>query len=323
MTFGKSTRSDPHSMLVAVGADGYVSAEDVIFLRRNVFPDGVVSRAELDAIFALAERALDGDPEWPMFFEETVADFYLREEEPHGYLTAHEFDTLKARITRDGEEASEIELRMLIKLLETAVETPPQLHGFIADALRASIISEERGYGIDEYEAELVRRFIFAKGGSGNLAVTRAEAELLFDLNDATAHLGAHPAWTDFFVKGVANHLMAHFGYHAPSHDEARRTQQFMSDHSANAGGFLKRMLAGGLNGFKEEEKSLAARRNEARERDAAAAEVVTPLEADWLADRIGRNGELHESERALIDHIRDLGAELPPALKTIVERAA
>jgi len=310
-------------MLVSVGADGHVSAEDVIFLRRNVFPDGGVSRGELDAIFTLAERAPQGDPEWLHFFEEIVSDFYLREEEPHGYLTNEEFDTLRARITRDGEKVSEIELRMLIKLIESATSTPPQLHEFIADALRGMIIRDDRSSGIDEHETELVRRFIFATGGAGNLAVTRTEAELLFDLNDAAAQFGAHPSWTDFFVKGVTNHLMAHFGYHAPTHEDARKTHKFMTDHSTNAGGFLKRMLSGGLSGFKKEEDSLMARRNEARERDAAVAETVTPLEAEWLADRIGRNGDLHESERALIEHIRDLGAELPPALKTIIDRAA
>ena len=50
MSFGKSDRTDPHSMLVSVGADGHVSAEDVIFLRRNVdihfrFPETSVETA--------------------------------------------------------------------------------------------------------------------------------------------------------------------------------------------------------------------------------------------------------------------------------------
>ncbi|HBS30372.1 MAG TPA: hypothetical protein DEA40_01280, partial [Parvularcula sp.] len=79
-----------------VGADGHVSAEDVIFLRRNIFADGVVSREELATLFALARRAPAGDPEWPDYFAEAAADFFLREEEPHGYLTEEEFEHLAA-----------------------------------------------------------------------------------------------------------------------------------------------------------------------------------------------------------------------------------
>lgn len=312
-----------HSTLVAVGADGYVCAEDVIFLRRNVFPDGVVSAAELDAIFELAARAPDGDPEWPMFFEEAVADFYLREEEPHGYLTQAEFETLKARIERDHARPSEIELRLLIKLLETATQTPPQMHDYIIDSLRAALVGEPREAGLDEHETALLRRFMFAHGGAGDVAVTRAEAELLFDINDAVARLPSHPSWTDLFVKGVGNHLMAHLGYAPMAYEDARRAHAFIADHSWSAGGFFKRMLSGGLSGFKRDEAPLQAQRNETRERAAAEAGKVTRGEAGWLAARIGRNGDFHESERALIDHIRDLGAELPAELQAVLDRAA
>lgn len=310
------------SALANVGANGYVTNDDVMFLRRNVFKDGIVSGGEVDAVFALAERAPKGDPAWPMFFEEAVADFYLREEEPHGYLTAEEFATLKARVTRDGRKASAIELRLLLKLLETATETPPAMSDFIADQLKAAIAARGSDASVTKEDTALISRFVFASGGAGNVAVTKKEAEFLFDISDATHGVGNDPAFTEFFVKAIANHLMAHIGYTPPSREEAVRRQAYFEDQSVNVGGFFKRMISGGLSGLKEE-KSPQALRNEQRERDAAFAEKVTPVEADWVADRIGRDGVLHASERALVAYMRELGAELPPKLKALIDRAA
>ncbi len=309
----------PSDRLAQVGADGYVSTEDVLFLRRQVFKDGVVSAAELDGLFTLGERAPKGDPEWPAYFEEAACDFYLREEEPQGYFTQEEFHTLKARVTRDGQSASPLELRLMIKLLETAVDSPAEMRGFVASQLKEAIA--EKSGAVAAADVELVRRLIFAKGGDGNLAVTRAEAELLFDINDAARD--ADPSWTVFFVKAIANHLMAHLGYEPQSREEARRQHAFVSDHSVDVGGFLKKMLAGGLGGFRGDGASAQARRNADRERQRKIAEIVTPGEADWLADRIGRDGQLHDSEKALVTYIKELGAELPPKLQALVARAA
>lgn len=317
------SKANPAELLVKVGLDGYVSADDVLYLRRSVFHDGVVSPEELDALFMLGERAPEGDPDWPMFFEEALADFYLREEEPHGYITDDEFQSLKARVVRDGEKASLLETGLLVKLIEKAEKTPEAMAAFTADQLRSAIVFDGRADGVSVEETALVRRYVFAVGGDGNVAVTRREAELLFDINDATARLGNDPAWTEFFVKAIAAHLMAHFSYEAPDREEARRRHAFMSDHSVSLGGFFKRMVAGGLSGLKEDGPTAQAERNAQRDADIAAAEQVTPVEADWLADRIGRDGALDASEQKLVAYIRELGADLPPNLKAIVDRAA
>jgi len=314
-----------HEAIVSVGANGHVSTEDVLFLRRNVFADGVVSTSELDALFALGERAPEGDPEWADFFAEAAADFYLREEEPRGYLTEGEFTGLKARVTRDGARASALEVGLLVKLLETAVSTPHAMVDFVAEQLKRVVTEKEGGARVSKSDADLVRRFLFAAGGHGNVAVTKEEAELLFDLNDATASAENDPAWVDLFIKGVANHLMAHIGYTPPAREEALRLHAWAEDRSVDLGGFFKKMFSGGLAGVRESyaRQTVMARRNDDNDIAMAIAEKVTAREADWLAARIGRDGQLHESERALIAYMRDLEAELPPKLKALVEQAA
>ena len=46
---------------------------------------------------------------------------------------------------------------------------------------------------------------------------------------------------------------------------------------------------------------------------------AVTEQEANWLAERIGRDGQLHENEKALIAYMEALGAELPGSLAALI----
>jgi hypothetical protein len=303
--------------LADIGNDGFVSAEDVLFLRKNVFRDGVVSAGEIDALFALARRAPQGDPQWPMFFEEAAADFFLREEEPQGYLTEEEFAALKTRV---GETPDAFMLSMLVKLCEKATKTPPAMTDFIAAVLKRQIL-ERATKRVAKDDATLIARFIYAAGGDGNVAVTRKEAELLFDVNDATRGAANDPAWGELFVKGVAAHLMSHFTYDAQDRATAMKRQAFASDQSVKVGSFFKRMISGGLAPL--EQRSAQALRNAGRDGDIAEAEKVTLVESEWLAERIGRDGSFLPSERLLLNRMREYGADLPPKLKALVNRAA
>lgn len=310
--------------LAAIGADGFVSADEVLFLRRTVFADGVVGLEEIDALFRLGERAPEGDPEWPQFFAEAVADYFLREEEPQGYLTAVEFAALKDRVTRNG-HASGLEMGVLVKIMETAELTPPEMAEFVGAQLKAAIIDKPGGASVSKTDVMLLRRYLFACGGDGNVAVSRREAELLFDINDATENAANHSSWTELFVQGIVNHLMAHLGYKAPSREEAFRRDVWARDRSVNIGGFFRRMVSGGFSAVKDaySQKSVYEEHNERRDADAAAAAEITEGEADWLASRLGRDGAFDENERKLLEKMRALENELPANLKALLKRAA
>lgn len=307
--------------IAALGADGYVTADEVLFLRRSVFGDGEVSVAEIDAVFSLADRAPGGDAEWLQFFAEVVADFYLREEDPQGYLTDDEFQSLKARVMRNG-NANLLEITLLVKIMETAVSTPTDFSAFCGEQIKDYILTKEGGPVVERSDAMLIRRYLFASGGDGNVGVTRREAELLFDINDATENAHNNPAWTELFVQGVVNHLMAHLGYTAPSREEAFRRNAWVRDHSTDVGGFLKRMMRGGLSGFKKQ-KSFAQEYEQKREAGVKEAAVVSKDEATWLASRIGKDGAFDTNERRLVERMRELEKDLPEGLKALLERAA
>ena len=315
------------TLIRSVGADGHVSADDVTFLRKRVFADGVVSRAELAALFALAEKAPQGDKEWADYFAEAAADFFLREEEPAGYLTEEEFEHLEAFIARDGRKASSIELGLLVTLMEKASSTPASMAEFTADQFRRLIRDRVKGAPrIGFSDAALLRRYLYAAAGDGSIAITRDEAELLFDLHEMTYAADNDPAWSDLFIKAIAAHLMAHVGYRPLPREEALRLHAWVTDQTIDPAGFFGRMLSGGLAGIREaygRKQTISGRKNEDDAIAAAIAERVSAQEADWLADRIGRNGRFDDIERALLHYMRALGADLPPKLSALVAKAA
>lgn len=314
------------SLIRSVGADGHVSADDVIFLRKHVFADGVVSRAELAALFALAEKAPQGDKEWADYFAEASADFFLREEEPHGYLTAAEFEHIEAFITRDGKKASAIELGLLVALMEKATSTPPSMAEFTADQFLRLIRDRKGGPRINRADADLLRRYLYASAGDGAIAITKVEAELLFDLHEMTYAADNDASWADLFIKAIASHLMAHVGYRPLPREEALRLHAWVKDQTVDPKGFFGRMVSGGLAGIRESygrKQTVFGKKNADDAIAAAIAEQVNAQEADWLADRIGKNGKLDDIERALIHYMRDLGADLPPKLSALVAKAA
>ena len=329
------------NLIDELGKDGFVSADEVLQLRREVFADGIVSPEELDALFSLGERASDGDPEWFMMFAEAAADFYLREEEPNGYFTQAEFDTFKSRVTNDGDKASALEIGLMLKLLETAISTPQEMTGFIGAQIKRHITEKSDGPVISAGDVKMLSRYIFAAGGDGSIAVTRAEAELLFDISDATAKAENDPSWNDFFKKAVSNHLMAHIGfepvgradalsYYTPDPTDGGPIERarIEGENAIDRAGSSFGDMIGNIFMPKRAHRARVERRhkenNQRREQEASIAEKIVPEEAEWVADRIGRDGYLHPSERALITYMRDeLEADLPPRLRAIVEKAA
>jgi hypothetical protein len=189
--------------------------------------------------------------------------------------------------------------------------------------------SLERGR-VSRDEVDLMRRILYACGGDGNVAITRPEAEVLFDINDATASADNDPAWSELFVKAIANFMMAASGYSVPAREEALRREKWLDAPSGGVADFFGRMAAGGLRGFfkayREPDHDIEAawaERNARQSSATAAAETISAHEAEWLARRIGRDGVLHENEKALLRFVRDEAPAVHPSLRSLINKAA
>ena len=279
-----------------------ISADDVLAIRRWVWPDGSVSEAEAEVVFELNRLASHASPEWTSFFVEAMADYVVNGQEPKGYVDEVGADWLIEQVDRGGEGAGTAEIELVARVLEKALNAPASLKSWALRRIEAAVLADGR---IGEDEVKLLRRVIFAAGGDGALIVGEDEAETLWRIKGACLGADNGESWKSLFVQGVGNHLMAHGACRPLDRDEARRLEAFVNDHRSSVLGFFGRMRltdpAGAI-------KRAFERGPSAAEHDAAvaAARAVTPVEQAWLDARSAADGKRDEYEEALLAFIAD-----------------
>lgn len=320
----------------AIIARGRITADDVLNLRRRVFWKGVVTARDAEMVFALNDRLCDrADAAWPRFFVEALVDYLVMQAEPSGYISEDNAYWLIDRISRSDHVDTASELELLVRALERATSSPVKLVQFALQQVKWGVLEGDGYIGrnrklapgvVGEAEVELVRRILYAFGGDGNIAVTKQEAEILFDINDATVEADNHPSWSDLFVKALANFLMAASGYQVPTRQEALRREAWLDAPTPGVAGFMSEMLAGSLSAIWDAYQH-GTLDGEPRKQESSGLTIgfeprVTAEEARWAAARMSREG-LHENELALINFLKSRHAPLHPKLVPILDLAA
>nr|WP_166177643.1 hypothetical protein [Altererythrobacter segetis] len=295
-------------------ADGAITPDEILALRRDGWGDGRITPDEADAIFAINGVLAERSPEWCDFFVEAIGEYVLNAWEPKGYVTDAQAAWLIGKIGADGKVDSMVELEVLLRLLERAANVPDSLKAYALEQIERAVMNgtgPTRDGGslsdacVSEAECRALRRAIFAVGGDRPAAVSRREAEMLFRIKDATLGAPNAPEWKRLFVQGVGNYLM---GYASPdaqlSRDRAAELEAFMADSSSSIGRFMARMARGAPNGFGMVfgHKAVAP----GREQQVAEAQDVTGEECAWLDAQVHANGEVDEYDRALLAFIAE-----------------
>lgn len=323
---------------------GVIGPQDVRHFRREVFQDGIVSQIEADAVFDLNDSISSKCAEWNEFFVEVMTDFTVFQAEPRGYVSNANAKWLVERISHDGVVDTSTELELLVRVLARATDCPPALAGFALAQVAFAVVHGEGPLARDmkltkgvigAAEVELLRTILYAAGGSNGLSICKQEAEILFDLNEYTDQARNHPSWQDLFVRANANYLMAASGNRAPSRAEAIARQEWLGDNEVDVGGFLGSVFEGFGNVFSKEfyedvftsshvqmEKAWAAK-NKAAKTAGHAAEAIDENEADWLVNRMMRDGKINQNERALLEFVRKESHSVDPRLKDLLDQVA
>jgi hypothetical protein len=98
-----------------------VTAQDVAWLRREVFAAGSVTREEADELFAVARADMNNAPEWKEFFVEMIARYVVRQTEPAGVVSEERAAWLLSRV----DECRSLEaLAALVNVLAEARSVP-------------------------------------------------------------------------------------------------------------------------------------------------------------------------------------------------------
>jgi len=299
----------------ALKAGAPLSAEDVLALRREIWPDGIVSETEASALFDINRAASIVGPEWTAFFVEAITEYVVNQRQPRGYVDEDAASWLIAELEHDGVAARAVDLDLVVKVLQCALNCPEALKHWALGWIEAAVLSGEgptrdgpaRPNVIDEAEVALLRRIVFAAGGEGACTVSADEAELLWRLKDACLEADNAPGWKTLFVQALGNHLMAYDNYRPLAREEAARLEAFVGDHRSSALGFFARMgRAGPAAGVRDLLHPM--REPSAAQYDQAvrAAEAVTGTEQAWLDAHVDADHQCDPYEQALLAFIAE-----------------
>lgn len=274
-----------------------IEAGETLALRRWFYGDGIVHVEEAEAMF-LANAALGGrHPDFNCLFVEVLTDFVIYQQMPTGRVSAEQAQWLMDRMGGSAgrvETVSEIEL--LVNIMEEAAEIPANLAAFALVQVKHAAITGEgptaRGrvhYSrtIDSADVDLMARMLAVAGGACGAAVTRAEADVLFDIADTCEGVATDNGWERLFVRAIANHLL---GAAAP------RRQALRSPCAGTTG--------------------------EAYDLPVFVAAGLDEAGATWLASRIHRDGQITRAERALLSFVKET-ASVDAAARSAIVRLA
>jgi len=202
--------SDPTNSLEELAAeilkDGVIDAKEAAVLRERLFADGQIDRQEADLLFRLND-AVSGkanDPAWQNLFVQAIAKHVLGDEKSPGVVDDEEVDYLKSKIQGDG-KVDDAERALLVQIVRKAKSTTEGFQTFVLSVMKTAILADGV---IDAAEVEQLRTVVYGAGGAGGATVDRAEAELLFELNNGTSGKPNHASWTELFVEAITKHTL-------------------------------------------------------------------------------------------------------------------
>jgi hypothetical protein len=323
--------------IAEIKARGSIKDADVLKLRRSYYEDGSISAEEAETILALNDACPIQDPAWADCLVETITDFIVDQAPPEGYLTQQNAQWLIRHIAKDGQIGSKTELELLLNVLDKGRWVPQSLVRFALEQVRDAIVHNggplragkpRDASGVAAADVDLLRRILYSFGGDGNLAVTQAEAEVLFEIDAATAEADNHPSWSDLFVKAIANCVLGASGYAAPPRTVAlardpwleRRGELSIEEVLSGLTGPTRKMF-GGYRKRSAEEQAIA--RLTQQKIEIITRESITPADVKWLAERIDAKGKLTPNARSLLMFLEAESPAIDPILRDIAERAA
>ena len=305
-------------ILETVRITGVLSPGDRLDLQRAVYDDGEVSLVEADILFLIHDHIdTSACVEWPDVFVGALTDLMIRQSLPYNHVSEAEGAWLMARIDRDGSVRGATEMALLLNVLRHAVSAPERLGAYAVEQVRRGIV--ERGFVTAE-DTERLREVLHACGSSGGVGITRAEANTLFEIADATRSARNDDSFEDLFVGAMLNHLMMSAApAHVPTEEALRREAWLASPEGGILSGLrdaLRSPFASSRevlrDGVAEEPPTV---QDWLRPDVLADAERIDLGEAEWLRDRIAADGRRSALEDLLLATLREESPSIHAAL--------
>lgn len=318
---------DVQTLIDTIHRNDRMSEDELLAIRRAFGSDLVFSQSEADTLFVL--NGISDKPDgWAGYFTSVLAAYVDDSQDPQDYVSENSAAWLMSKFSADGIVETETELKLLLNVLKTARHVPDSLEKFALAQVHHAVVSGKGVVAgkmltpgvIGEAEITLLRSVLYAGSSDGGIGITRAEAETLFKLNEATSGRDNHSSWQTLFVQALANHLMVVGAPIMPTPDDALARQRWLSGETEKERGAFFRSFT-----------ALFTQRGEAKAEDGSGgytnlktdnvlkAERIDLTEAQWLIDRLLADGAQDENETALLTFIKnecpDIDAALQPYL--------
>lgn len=317
-----------------IAARGNIREADTEQLRQAIYSDGLISAEEAERLIALNSTCPVHASAWHEVFQDALTDFVVNQVTPKGYVTQENAEWLISSIAPDGLVKSRKDLDIVVHIIDTARWSPEILIAFALSQIGHAVRS---GHGplnsfgdaavISDEDVELVRRMIYAFGGDGNVAVTRSEAEMLCDINDSLDPENLNEAWTELYVKAMANFLLANSGYSVPAREEALKTEAWVEERGELSpleliASITKLSLDDVLQAYrKQSREECAMARLDRQYRELVTDQALTRDESEWLAARLARDGRLTPAEIALMAYLKETAIDIDPRFEELLDR--
>jgi len=312
-------KMDVSGLIGSIKARQTISAADVLSLRKEIWPDGVISAEEAELLFEINDLDCQPGEEWHEFFVAAITAYIVQQTEPKGYVSEDNARWLMEKIDHDGKVQSAAELELLVRTMEKATGTPETLQDYVLKQIEDAVLTGEgptRNAGslqpgsVSDAEVEILRRVCYAAGSDGPGRISRNEADMLFRIKDATLAAGNSKHWPKLFVQLIGNYLMAYGEYDMLCRTEAARLERFMDDNKPSVRGFFGRMKDSDIGGtFRKvfDSDIFGQKNSECGHIDAVAqARKLTIVENSWLHGKIHADQNLDPLETELLDFIAD-----------------
>lgn len=189
-----------------IAGKGRITPEDVGLLRRHLWPEGIRSRQEAVMALALQERCDSHCPEWAIYLVESVTEFVVWRASPTGEVSNETAGWLLEWLTDAGTVWSPVGFDILLHVLDVARSVPSFLSATVLNQVRLALLPIPRGayarrrtggHAVSKHDLALVWRVLRSGLDRGTVNLSRAERQILHEIDQLAAPHAHHPGWRE------------------------------------------------------------------------------------------------------------------------------
>lgn len=189
-----------------------LTADDVMLLRRHMFPRGLRSLDDAAQLIVVHKSATETSHEWDNWLIESVAAFIVARTDPLGSLDISNARFMIEMLSKDGVISTSAELELLLHAMEMAVDVPDILTVLALNQLRLALQTGEGVYcglriarrmGIGQCDIDFIYRILRGSVHNGKLVLYPSEIAVIEAIDSIVRDDTNHPAWY-YLMKSIA-----------------------------------------------------------------------------------------------------------------------